>query len=115
MKILPAIVFLTGWTQLSVANDVSAYCKILKIDGRTASSTKSSIASMEKCLVEDERRKFRQAILTVRMTNSYTGYDSPYKGPSIFDDELLGKRIDGMTYEQIMAITVFITPPIDVP
>ena len=60
---------------------------------------------MEDNLPDEKKRIFEQAILHIKVSNPKAGYDSSLKGPDALTDYgLLGKRINGMTFEEIMKL-----------
>jgi hypothetical protein len=77
----------------------------MRVDGRTAASTRDSIAAIEKGLSKQERKSLSDAILKIRIANPEGAYDSKWKGPNVLiDDAMLGRRIDGMTFQQILEL-----------
>jgi hypothetical protein len=81
---------------------LSACPQGMRVDGSNADSTRHSLQVMEKGFSAGERTRFEAAIQRIRLYNPNAGYDSRLKGPdALVDDEILGRRIGGMTCDEI--------------
>jgi hypothetical protein len=77
----------------------------LRVDGSTAASTHASVVAIERSMTDEEKVKFESALAYIRLSDPRSAHDNPYKGSdALTDDGLLGRRIDGLTVQQILKL-----------
>ena len=78
----------------------------IKVDGRSAETTHTSLQVMRNSLSSEDQHALNQALLKIKINNPEGANDSLMKGPDVLSDEgLLGRRIDGMTFQEILKLS----------
>lgn len=77
-----------------------------KFDGSSIQSTQASIQSLQNQLSNSEQKEFMMALLAISLseTNGYEFLANVNKNGYQFDFADVGTKIDGLNYEEILAL-----------
>ncbi|WP_341504032.1 hypothetical protein [Gallaecimonas sp. GXIMD4217] len=77
-----------------------------RVDGSTAQSTEAGIATISKGLSRKERFALQMALLRIQLADVKSGYQFlADKSLHSTNYELVGPRINGLTYPEILALS----------
>ena len=98
MKVFFVLIFALFSSQLILADE-------LVVDGSSAASTKSSLAKMQKGFSRDEKMVFNVALLQIQLSDVKSASEAIEQNlVNSLIYKLLGPKIDGLNYEEIMEL-----------